>query len=64
MRIGEIIKSLEAGKHVILSFGQAYETDLDYLLVSNLLTRKIRQVWENKTNALPLHAARTNRASW
>ncbi len=49
--IGEIIKSLEAGRHVILSFGQAYETDLDYLLVSNLLTRKIKQVWENKTNA-------------
>jgi len=46
----EIIKCLEAGKHVILSFGQAYETDLDYLLVSNLLTRKIRQVWEEKTN--------------
>jgi energy-coupling factor transporter ATP-binding protein EcfA2 len=49
--IGEITKSLEAGKHVILSFGQAYETDLDYLLVSNLLTRKIKQVWENRTNA-------------
>ena len=49
--IGEIVKSLEADKHVILSFGQAYETDLDYLLVSNLLTRKIKQVWENKTNA-------------
>jgi hypothetical protein len=48
--IGDIIQSLEAGKHVILSFGQAYETDLDYLLVSNLLTRKIKQVWENKTN--------------
>ena len=47
----EIIKSLEAGKHVILSFGQAYETDLDYLLVSNLLTRKIKHVWENRTNA-------------
>jgi hypothetical protein len=48
--LAEIIKCLEAGKHVILSFGQAYETDLDYLLVSNLLTRKIRQVWEEKTN--------------
>jgi hypothetical protein len=46
----EIIKSLEDGKHVILSFGQAYETDLDYLLVSNLLTRKIKHVWETKTN--------------
>jgi hypothetical protein len=49
--VGEMVKSLEDGKHVILSFGQAYETDLDYLLVSNLLTRKIKQVWENKTNA-------------
>ena len=49
--LAEIIKSLEDGKHVILSFGQAYETDLDYLLVSNLLTRKIKHVWENKTNA-------------
>ncbi|HEX7541118.1 MAG TPA: ATP-binding protein, partial [Anaerolineales bacterium] len=48
--LAEIIKSLEDGKHVILSFGQAYETDLDYLLVSNLLTRKIKHVWESKTN--------------
>jgi uncharacterized protein len=48
--VTEIVKSLEAGKHVILSFGN-FETDLDYLLVSNLLTRKIKQVWENKTNA-------------
>jgi hypothetical protein len=46
---GEMIHSLEAGKHVVLSFGQ-FESDLDYLLVSNLLTRKIRQVWEHKTN--------------
>jgi len=48
--IGEIIKCLESGRHVVLSFGQAYETDLDYLLVSNLLTRKIKQLWEKKTN--------------
>jgi len=48
--VGEIIHSLEAGKHVVLSFGQDYETDLDYLLVSNLLTRKIKRVWEEKTN--------------
>ena len=47
----QVIQSLEAGRHVVLSFGQAYETDLDYLLVSNLLTRKIRQAWEDKTNA-------------
>lgn len=46
----QVIKSLEDGRHVVLSFGQAYESDLDYLLVSNLLTRKIRQAWEEKTN--------------
>jgi hypothetical protein len=45
----EIIKALEAGQHVILSFG-GHETDLDYLLVSNLLTRRIRERWEALTN--------------
>lgn len=47
--IGQIIQSLEAGQHVVLSFGN-HETDLDYLLVSNLLTRRIRQAWEQRTN--------------
>jgi hypothetical protein len=40
---------LEAGQHVVLSFGR-HESDLDYLLVSNLLTRKIRERWEQRTN--------------
>ena len=44
-----VIEALQAGKHVILSFGD-YESDLDYLLVSNLLTRKIRETWEAMTN--------------
>ncbi len=48
--LGEIIKSLEAGQHVVLSFGKN-ESDLDYLLVTNLLTRRIREAWEKKTNA-------------
>ncbi|HUF40232.1 MAG TPA: ATP-binding protein [Anaerolineales bacterium] len=47
--IAEIIKRLEAGRHVVLSFGE-HETDLDYLLVSNLLTRRIRAAWEQTTN--------------
>jgi uncharacterized protein len=47
--VGEIIKALEAGQHIILSFGKN-ESDLDYLLVSNLLTRRIRAAWEKKTN--------------
>ncbi|MFO7944289.1 MAG: ATP-binding protein [Anaerolineales bacterium] len=47
--IQEIVKMLEAGGHVVLSFGK-HESDLDYLLVSNLLTRKIRERWEWRTN--------------
>ncbi|MGB3702151.1 MAG: ATP-binding protein [Anaerolineales bacterium] len=47
--IGEITKALEAGQHIVLSFGKN-ESDLDYLLVSNLLTRRIRQAWEKRTN--------------
>jgi len=47
--IGEIVKALEAGQHIVLSFGQ-HESDLDYLLVSNLLTRKIRERWERRAN--------------
>jgi uncharacterized protein len=47
--IGEAIKALEGGQHIILSFGQ-HESDLDYLLVTNLLTRRIRAAWERRTN--------------
>ena len=52
--VKEIIASLENGQHVILSFGE-HESDLDYLLMSNLLTRKIRNAWEHKTNAFRTH---------
>ena len=47
--VGEIVKALEAGQHVVLSFGEN-QKDLDYLLVSNLLTRRIRDAWEKRTN--------------
>ncbi|HCB02336.1 MAG TPA: hypothetical protein DEP19_08135, partial [Anaerolineae bacterium] len=50
----QIIQSLESGKHVVLSFGE-HEQDLDYLLVSNLITRKIRNAWEKKTNEFRSH---------
>lgn len=43
-----IIDKLENGRHVILSFGK-YDNDLDYLLVSNILTRRIREHWVKKT---------------
>ncbi len=48
--VREIVETLQNGQHVVLSFGDN-ETDLDYLLVSNLLTRRIREEWERKTNA-------------
>jgi len=44
-----LIQTLEAGQHVVLSFYD-HESDLDYLLVSNLLTRRIRETWEKRTN--------------
>jgi DNA helicase HerA-like ATPase len=47
--VSQIIQSLEAGQHIVLSFGD-YESDLDYLLVCNLLSRRIRQAWEERTN--------------
>ena len=52
--LGEIIRTLQAGRHVVLSFGD-FESDLDYLLISNLLTRKIREQWEKLTNAYRSH---------
>jgi hypothetical protein len=45
----QMIDNLDNGQHVVLSFGN-HESDLDYLFVSNLLTRRIRQVWERRTN--------------
>jgi len=45
----QMIDNLDNGQHVVLSFG-THETDLDYLFVSNLLTRRIRNVWERRTN--------------
>lgn len=47
--VGAIIDKLENGRHVVLSFGE-YESDLDYLLVSNILTRRIRDHWVTLTN--------------
>ena len=43
-----IIDSLEHGNSVILSFGKN-NSELDYLLVTNLITRKIRDHWEERT---------------
>ena len=45
----DIIRSLESGQHIVFSFGD-FQSDLDYLLVTNLLTRRIRSAWEKRTN--------------
>jgi hypothetical protein len=45
----QMIENLDHGQHIVLSFGQ-HESDLDYLFVSNLLIRRIRHVWEERTN--------------
>ena len=47
--IQAVVEALKKGKHIVLSFGD-FESDLDYLLVSNLLTRRIREEWEKMTN--------------
>lgn len=44
-----MVDQLQNGKHVILSFGE-HESELDYLLVSNILTRRIRAHWVELTN--------------
>jgi len=43
-----IVDRLEQGRHVVLSFGR-HESELDYLLVSNILTRRIRERWVEKS---------------
>ncbi len=47
--IYEIVRYLEQGQHIVLSFGK-YEQEVDYLFVSNLLTRRIREAWERQTD--------------
>ncbi len=48
--LDHVIEALADGRHVILSFGK-YSQDLDYLLVSNVLSRRIREKWEQLTDA-------------
>ncbi len=52
--VKQMVDNLDNGKHVILSFGK-HDSDLDYLLVSNLLTRKISSVWEKRVNDFRTH---------
>ncbi len=44
----ELVAALEAGKHVVLEFGQQ-RTLLAYILVANVITRRIHALWVKKT---------------
>jgi DNA helicase HerA-like ATPase len=46
--LDDMVESLDRGKHVILQFGR-HNSVLDYVLVSNLVTRRVRQRYEEKT---------------
>ena len=48
--VTEIVNRLENGHHVVLSFGR-FEAEEDYLLVSNVLTRRIRERWVEATES-------------
>ena len=52
--VKQIIDNLDNNRHVVLSFGK-FDSDLDYLLVSNLLTRKISETWEKRVNNFRTH---------
>ncbi|MBI4759131.1 MAG: ATP-binding protein [Chloroflexi bacterium] len=46
--IDEIVRSIESGRHVILEFGQ-YNNPREYILVANIITRRIHDLYRQKT---------------
>lgn len=46
----EMLRTLERGRHVILHFGR-YDDSLDQILVANMVTRRIRELYQEKTEA-------------
>ncbi|OZC02928.1 ATP-binding protein [Rubricoccus marinus] len=48
-RIEQIFEALDKGKSVVLDFGR-YRTREVYLLVANVLARRLRQIYEEKVN--------------
>ena len=43
----EMVAALDKGKHVILHFGR-HERSLDHMLVANIVTRRVRQLYQEK----------------
>lgn len=48
-QVDEMLRCLEQGKHVILQFGK-HQRLLDYMLVANVITRRIMRLYEQKWN--------------
>ncbi len=48
--INTLIDELMAKKHVVLEFGR-FDNAIDYMLVANIITRKIHQRWRERTEA-------------
>ncbi|MGA7669946.1 MAG: ATP-binding protein [Nitrolancea sp.] len=48
--IDDLLANLQRGKHVILQFG-SYQSFLDYMLVANIVTRRIHQRYTDQVNA-------------
>jgi DNA helicase HerA-like ATPase len=45
--IDEMVAALDKGKHVILHFGR-HDRPLDHMLVANIITRRVRQLYQEK----------------
>ncbi len=45
--LDDMVEALDRGKHVVLQFGR-HNSVLDYVLVANLVTRRVRQRYEDK----------------
>ena len=45
--IDEMVAALDRGKHVILHFGR-HDRALDHMLVANIVTRRVRQLYQEK----------------
>src|SRR5690606_32349388 len=47
--VDRLIDALAAGRHVVLEFGE-HDSSLIYMLVSNIITRRIHRRWVDQTN--------------
>lgn len=55
-----MIDKLAEGLHVVLDFG-SYDSSLAYMLVANIITRRIHERWEQQTRAYNESEQRTNK---